>query len=78
MLDEAREAYDLAIVRGRGTSAVPYLEMADFASTIGDTDLEIRNLRYALWFDRADESVMARLSALGMIPGPSLALQPEF
>jgi Fe2+ transport system protein FeoA len=52
--------------------------MADFASTIGDTDLEVRSLRQALWFDRTDEQINARLVALGMIPGPSLAIRPEF
>ena len=78
MMDEAREAYELAIVNARGTSAKPYLAMADFARAIDNRDLEIRNLRYALWFDRADPSIKSRLEALGMIPGPSLALTPEF
>jgi tetratricopeptide (TPR) repeat protein len=78
MLDEAREAYQLAIVNARGTSAEPYVAMADFARATGNVDDEIRNLRYALWFDRTDASISTRLSGLGMIPGPSLALQPEF
>lgn len=78
LLDEAREAYTLAIVNGRGESAEPYMAMADFARSIGDEDAEIRNLRYALWFDKNSATINDRLSALGMIPGPSLALQPEF
>jgi tetratricopeptide (TPR) repeat protein len=78
MMDEAREALSLAIVESRGESPVPYLAMADFASTIGDADLEVRSLRQALWFDRTDEQINARLVALGMIPGPSLAIRPEF
>ena len=78
LLDEARESFDLAIVHARGTSAEPYIAKADFAQRIGDADMEVQNLRYALWFDRTDESINARLTALGMIPGPSLALKPEF
>lgn len=78
MMDEAREALSLAIVNARGESAEPYLAMAAFSRTIGDSDEEVRNLRQALWFDRSDEMINTRLSELGMIPGPSLALQPEF
>lgn len=78
LLDEAREAFSLAIVNARGLSIEPYLAMADFATFIGDTDMEILNLRSALWFDRTDEALNKRLEGLGMIPGPSLAIQPEF
>lgn len=78
MLDEAREAYELAIMQARGASPKPYLEMAQFARVIEDQDMEIRNLRFALWFDRTDAAIESRLEALGMIPGPSLALKPEF
>ena len=78
MLDEAREAYTLAIVNGRGESAEPYIAMADFARMVGDEDAEVRNLRYALWFDKNSVVIGDRLRGLGMIPGPSLALKPEF
>jgi tetratricopeptide (TPR) repeat protein len=78
LLDEAHEAYSLAIVAARGESAEPYLAMADFAKMIGDDDLEVRNLRFALWFDRDNPTISNRLSETGMIPGPSLALAPEF
>ena len=78
LLDEANEAYQLAIVRARGTSPKPYIAMADFAHAIGNVEKEIQNLRYALWFDRTDKVINARLQELGMIPGPSLAMKPEF
>ena len=78
LLDEANEAFQLAIVQARVTSPEPYIAMADFAQAIDNTDLEIRNLRYALWFDRTNQTINARLQDLGMIPGPSLALRPEF
>lgn len=78
MMDEARDALTIAIVSFRGESPVPYRAMADFAQRVGDTDLEINNLRQALWFNPSDAAINTRLSALGMIPGPSLALPPEF
>lgn len=78
LMDEARDALSLAIVSARGESAEPYLAMAAFAKSIGDADNEVHNLRQALWFDRTNTAVNARLSELGMIPGPSLALEPEF
>ena len=76
-MDEAREALSLAIVNARGKSAKPYIAMADFARVIDNTDLEIRSLRQALWFDRTNEEIEARLEGLGLIPGPSLAIRPE-
>lgn len=78
LLDEAREALSLAIVHGRGLSAEPYIAMADFGRATGNRELEIRNLRYALWFDRTDPEISSRLESLGVIPGPSLVLEPEF
>lgn len=78
LYDEAREAFELAIVNERGESVEPYLEMASFYRAIGDTDQEVHYLRMALWFDRTDANIKARLTELGMIPGPSLAIQPEF
>lgn len=76
MLDEAREALQLAIVRARGQSPTPYMAMADFARAVGDRELEVQNLRYALWFDPADQQILARFAQLDMVPGPSLAQQP--
>lgn len=77
-MDEARESLLLSITQSKGTSALPYLNMANFARSIKDEKLETQYLRYALWFDRADPTVLSRLNELGLIPGPSLALPPEF
>jgi len=78
LMDEAKNALEQAIIAFQGTSSAPYLEMAEFANSIGDRDLEVLNLRYALSFDASDEAVLSRLGAMGMIPGPSLALIPSF
>lgn len=77
LMDEAREALLLAIVQSGGQSPKAYLEMANFANAIGDRESEIENLRYVLWFDHSDPVILARLEALGMIAGPSLAVYPE-
>ncbi len=78
MLDEAREAIQLAIVRARGQSPTPYLAMADLARAIGDRELEMQHLRYALWFDPADQEILARFAQFDIVPGPSLAQEPVY
>lgn len=78
LMDEAHEALRLAIVQGRGESPEPYLAMADFARATGDTEAEIENLRYVLWFDGENEAVRTRFESLGIIPGPSLAQEPTY
>jgi hypothetical protein len=57
-------------------SPEPYVAMADLAKQIGDRDLEIKALRQALWFDPASDELNQRFLGLGVIPGPSLALEP--
>ncbi len=77
MMDEAREALISAIQATGDTSPTAHLAMADFAREIGDTDSEILSLRHALWFDPADQALLSRIRALGIIPGPSIALDPR-
>jgi len=76
-MDEAQEALILAIAQDQGDSIAPYVAMADFASVIGNTESEIEHLRFALWFDVSDPEILSRLESLGMISGPSLAVDPR-
>jgi tetratricopeptide (TPR) repeat protein len=76
LMDEAREALLLAIAEQGKLTPAPYLAMADFMNTIGDQDGEVRYLRQALWFDASDPTILGRLESMGMIPGPSLAIEP--
>ena len=76
LMDEAREALLLAIAEQGKLTPEPYLAMADFMNTIGDQDGEVRYLRQALWFDASDPTILTRLESMGMIPGPSLAIEP--
>ena len=75
-MDEAKAAIESAIVYWHGDLSEPYLAMADFAHAIQDTNLEIMSLRHVLWFDPAAESILNRIEGLGIIPGPSLAVEP--
>lgn len=77
MMDEAREALMTAVALNGGTSPAPHIAMADFARETGDTEAEVLALRHALWFDRADAGILARIRELGVVPGPSLALDPR-
>ena len=76
-MDEAREALILAIAQDQGESIAPYIAMADFSASIGDTVTEIEHLRMALWFDASDPEILARLESKGMIAGPSLVIDPR-
>ncbi|MHC4989785.1 MAG: tetratricopeptide repeat protein [Planctomycetota bacterium] len=75
-MDTANIALETAIEFDEGRSVEPYLDASDFAQRIGDLELAIRRLRQAYGIDPQDERVSERLTALGEIPGPTLALPP--
>ncbi len=77
MLDEAKQAIGLAMMYSNGESVEPYMAMADFARAIGDSVLEEDSLRKALWFDTGSDNLDSRFLALGITPGPSLAINPS-
>ena len=76
LLDEAKGAIRSAMIFGNGESAEPYMAMADLARLAGDAALEEKSLRQALWFDRGSDALDQRFLALGITPGPSLAMVP--
>lgn len=76
LLDEAKSAIRSAMIYSRGESAEPYIAMADLANQIGDAELEELALRQALWFDPASDVLNQRFLGLGIVPGPSLAIEP--
>jgi len=76
LLDEAKQAIGAAMFYTGGESVEPYIAMADFARQAGDADLEVKSLRQALWFDPSSDKLDQRFLALGITPGPSLALNP--
>ncbi len=75
-LDEAQQSIRSAMILLRAESVEPYMAMADLAQHIGDSDLEEKSLRQALWFDPGSDQLHSRFLALGITPGPSLAIHP--
>jgi predicted Zn-dependent protease len=74
--DGAEHALNRAAELDRGQTTAPQIALADFYKSIGDKEHEKQRLRMALYLDPTNQEVMARLRALGEIPGPSLALKP--
>ena len=66
----------MVIAIDNGQTTDPYLLAASFAERLGDLDLALRRLRQAYGIDPYDENVNDRLTALGEVPGPTLALPP--
>ncbi len=76
-VDEAEAAFITAAKLDAGRTSGPHLALADLYQTAGDNERAIRRLRMALYVEPGNTQIMTRLRALGEIPGPSLALQPE-
>lgn len=76
MYDEARQAIGSAMILIGEDSVEPYMAMADFARQVGNSELEEKSLRQALWFDRGSDKLDGRFLALGITPGPSLVIHP--
>lgn len=77
LMDEAHQALKTAADIDAGRTVEPQLAFADFYRQLDRPQEEIRRLRMAYAIDPTDERVLARIHALDMIPGPSLALPPE-
>lgn len=77
LVDEAEESLRIAAALDGERNDRAYRLLAQLAQQTGDTESEAEAWRHVLWFDRTDEQANARLSELGMIPGPSLALPPR-
>jgi len=75
--DGAEHAFLTAAKVDGGKTPAPQLALADFYHSINDKASEVRRLRMALFVDPRNQDIPNRLRALGEIPGPSLALQPE-
>ena len=77
MLDDAQQAIGSAMMLIGEESDEPYMAMADLARLIGDAALEEKSLRQALWFNPGSDTLDSRFLALGITPGPSLAIHPS-
>jgi len=77
LIDEAQESLGIAVAIQGDTSDEAHRALARLAKQTGDTDAEVLAWRHVLWFDSRDPEAAARLTELGMVPGPSLALRPR-
>jgi tetratricopeptide (TPR) repeat protein len=75
--DEAERALKTAAKLDRGQHKEPQLALADFYAGMGDKKSALMRLRMAMYVAPKDPKVWDKISALGEIPGPSLAVQPE-
>lgn len=75
-LDGARLAYRQAAFFSPADDPRPYLAVADFYESLGDTRNAIRALRWAHFADPRDPDIAERLRRHGITPGPTAAEAP--
>lgn len=74
--DGAQTAYQKAArVSGRDDPAV-YLAIAEFYESVNDVPNAITSLRYAYYLDPENRQVAAKFRQFGIVPGPTLRLEP--
>jgi len=76
LIDEALESLSIASAIDGASSDRTHRAIARLARQTGDTEAEIHAWRTVLWYDVTDQEATTRLTQLGEVPGPSLALQP--
>ncbi len=75
--DEAERSLLEAARLDAGTSVQPQLELARFYQGVGDVAKATRRYRMALYVDPSNPFARGELRALGHIPGPTFALEPD-
>jgi len=53
-----------------------WVDLADAYASFGDEERALGALRHALWFDRDNDVLKARVRRLGGVPGPTFAVPP--
>lgn len=76
-VDEAERAYLTAARLDGGLTVEPQVALADLYAHSGDEEAAIRRLRMASYIEPENPQIRERLRALGMVPGPTLALEPD-
>lgn len=76
-LDGAKLAFRKATRLSNLDNEKPYMEMADLFDSVGDSESAVLALRYAYTIKPNSPVIHAKLRQHGMIPGPSVALQPD-
>ncbi len=74
--DGALKAYRMGCEFAPKTDPTPYLALADYYQSLGDTPRAIKALRYAYYIEPHDPGLNDKLRALGVVPGPTFGLPP--
>ena len=74
--DGAALAYYKACTFSNRTSAAIYVEAADFYVAIADYKTAVKYLKWAYFLDDQYPQIGERLERLGVVPGPTLRVQP--
>ncbi|MCE9591402.1 MAG: hypothetical protein K8S99_12855 [Planctomycetes bacterium] len=75
--DGAKVAFRKAIRRSNFKDPEPFLALADYLESVGDTEGTILNLRYAYYLLPNSGRIMERFRQYGLVPGPTLKLEPK-
>ena len=76
-IDQAKLAYRKAAFFALPGDAEPFLTLADFYESIGDTANAVTALRHAYTVTPKDRQIHDRLRRYGIVPGPTAQLPPE-
>lgn len=76
-VDGAKLAYEKTLMLAPADDATPYIELADFLESVGDTQGAIRATRQAYYIAPQRADLADRLRRYGLVPGPTVALPPD-
>lgn len=75
-MEEAIDAFEAAAELAGVKDTAAHIEMADLYRTLGQTDMEVKELRHVLYAEPGNPDAHARLRELNEVPGPSFAIEP--
>ena len=76
-VDAAKLSYRKGAYFAADGDAGPFVALADFYESIGDTSGAIEALRYAFAITPKNRALQDRLRRYGIVPGPTVGLVPE-
>jgi len=75
-VDAAVIAYRKAGYFAEDGDSEPFVKMADFYESVGDSANAVQALRFAYWMDPETPGLPARFRKYGIVPGPTVGLEP--
>ncbi len=76
-MEEAIDAFESAAALAGPKDAAAHIELADLYRTLGQTNMEVKELRHVLYAEPGNQDAHARLRELNEVPGPSFAIEPD-